>query len=121
MRVMSNLPDYVTAIAQRVAARMADARLSRGAAVLTTRQAAVQAVMASEVGTNPAVYFVQIHGAFVHRYARIAPGHPCPTGTTVMFTIDTETHAILDLGISNQTVDLSPLGTVIALTGLRGG
>ncbi len=111
----SNLPPYVTTIAQTLATRMGDATPSSASAVWTTRQAAVQTAMASQVDSNPPVYFVAIHGQFVDRYARIPPGQPFPTGTMIMFTIDTQTHTILDFGISEQAFDLSSLGTMIPL------
>jgi hypothetical protein len=116
MRTTDNLPTYVTTSAQTFAMRMGDATPSSAAAVLTTRQAAVRSAMPIDVDSNSPVYLVVLHGQFVDRYARIPPGRPFPTGTTIMFTIDTQTHGILDFGISNQTVDLAPLGTVIPFT-----
>ena len=112
----SSLPTYVATLAHTVATQMGDAVPSSMSVVLTTRQAAVQAAMASQVTTNPPVYFVEIRGQFVDRYARIPPGQPFPTGSTIMLTIDTQTHTILDFSISNQTFDLSSLGTAIPLT-----
>jgi hypothetical protein len=42
----------------------------------------------------------------------VPPEKPDPTGSTLMFTIDTQTHEILDFGNANQKPDLTKLGLV---------
>ena len=95
---VSSVPSFVTTAAQSQAAHMGDPSPTSVECVLTTRQAAVQSTMAARVDSNPSVYLVVMHGHFIDRYARIPPGQPFPEGTTILFTIDTKTHSILDFG-----------------------
>jgi hypothetical protein len=109
------VPDYVSQIAQRIASEMGDASPTASNEVYTTRQAAEGLTSGAVVDTDVPVYLVELRGNFVDKYARLPPGAAFPTGTEVDFTIDPRSQTVLDLGISNNSPDISSLGSVSAV------
>ena len=93
-------------------AAMGDPSSASVTAVLTTRGAAEWLDGEGVDEPQTPVWFVEMAGSFVDRFARIPTGASFPRGTSVDFTIDTKTRESLDLGVSDHPPDLSQLGTV---------
>lgn len=106
------VPPYVGQMAQQFATGMGDPSPTSVTAVLTTRGAAEWLDGAGVDEPQTPVWFVEMAGSFVDRFARIAGGASFPKGTSVDFTIDTRTRESLDMGVSYRPPDLSQLGTV---------
>ena len=109
------VPPYVGQTAQQFATEMGDPSPTSVQAVLTTRGAAEWLDGEGVDEPQTPVWFVEMAGSFVDRFARIPPGASYPTGTAVDFTIDTRTHETLDLGVSDTLPDLSQLGRVYSV------
>jgi hypothetical protein len=108
------VPDYVGQVAQRTATSMDDPFPTSVSAVLTTRGPAEWLDGAGVDSPQTPVWFVEMSGSFVDKHF-FGLGPP-PKGTVVDFTIDTTTHEILDLGVSDKLPNLSQLGQVYSVT-----
>ena len=66
-------------------------------------------------GQDNPVYLVLLRGTFVKRnyYGPVRQQGPL-TGSVVTFTIDKNTHRILDFSIGEKPYDLSSLGQVVS-------
>jgi hypothetical protein len=112
---VGSVPDYVSRITQRIATAMGDASPTSSVEVYTTRAAAERLTSGAVVDTDGPVYLVELRGNFIDKSARIGCGAAFPTGTEVDFTIDPHSQTVLDLGISNNSPDISSLGSVSAV------
>jgi len=86
------------------------------AVVLTTRQASQDLVAGGDrVGSDEAVYLVQMVGSFTLNSAPIPSGSEAPEGATLWFLVDSATSQRLDWGIGLRPEDLSTLGEVSSI------
>ncbi len=116
-KLISPVPAFVLATAKRLATTMGDASPTAANYVVTTRQAANQ-LIGAHVKSNPPVFLVVLHGHFIDRNAYGPPGSSDPTGSMLVFTIDTVTHQVLDLGVTNYQPQLGKLSPVHPLPGI---
>jgi hypothetical protein len=56
------------------------------------------------------MYLVVLKGNFTDVHARVPAGQPAPTGTTITFTLDSQTHVVHDFGIFNGEADTTAVG-----------
>ncbi len=102
------------------AAAAGDGSVNFAEAVLTTRRRA-EALLGAGIVSNEPLYLVEIQGRFTLLDATGPPGARPPQGDYLTFTFDPTTNLVPDLGLSDQSVDLSVLGavTVLELIGTR--
>lgn len=112
----------LTAAAQGFAANNSDTAAVTGTGVQTTLGQAVALVDPGDqvLPDDPAaqtqtVYTVQIVGSFTGALAKTPPGAAPPAGSVLWFITDARYH-VLAWGISDQSVDLSQLGSAFAIT-----
>lgn len=84
-------------------------------AVLTTRQQANALASQATVNSDQAVYLVQLQGQFTALQASVPYGHQLPVGHYLTFTVDADTGAVLDWGVSENSSNLAALGPVASL------
>lgn len=111
----SQVPAFVTAAANRVAAINGDAHPSSAEWVKTARQTAVSANSTDTVDSNQSVYYVVLHGRFAATKGYLGPGAAVPTGTILTLTVDASTGEVLDNTLSSKTPDFSHTGQPRAL------
>jgi len=104
----------LAAVALKEATGAGDGGVNSAEAVLTTRQQA-EALLGAGIVSNERVYLVEIQGHFTLLDASRPPGVPPPQGDYLTFTFDPTTDLVPDLGLSDQSVDLSVLGAVTVL------
>ena len=114
-----SLPPTVQATLERDAGEFADANSesvpSSAEAVLTTRQASLDALGGGTVDSNQPVYLVQMEGRFVANSAPRPNGADAPTGTTFWFLYDPAAEMTLDWGLGEQRADLTQLGEIVEI------
>lgn len=89
--------------------------VNQSSAVLTTRQQANAVASGAIVSSDQPVYLVQLHGQFTALHASVPQGHQLPVGHYLTFTMDADTGAVLDWGLSENTSNLAALGPVVSL------
>jgi len=106
-------PAFLVTLAARTAAGNCDKHPTRARYVRTTRQAS-EALFGERVDSDQRVYLVLLRGKFVAVYARgvYRARDEFPRGTVITFTVDAETHDILDFGIGRGAPRLAWLGRV---------
>jgi hypothetical protein len=104
----------LAAVALREATAVGDGSVNSAETVLTTRQRA-EALLGAGSISNERVYLVEIQGHFTLLDASRPPGARPPQGDYLTFTFDSTTNLVPDLGLSDQSVDLSVLGAVTVL------
>ncbi len=107
-------PAYVAKIAERLAKDHGDATPTSAMAVSTTRGPAEQVVVAGAGVGSPGtrVWLVVLHGHFQDPGASLPSGDPIPTGSIISFTINKQSHHIMDFGIGDRSPNLLSLGQV---------
>jgi hypothetical protein len=108
-------PTFLAEIAKGVATRSGDPTPLSAEFVSTTRQLAVGVDGPDTVDTNEPVFYVVLHGDFVHKYARVPVGQPLPRGSVVAITVDAVSRDILDYSISDKPRAIAQLGHPVAL------
>jgi hypothetical protein len=68
------------------------------------------------VNTNQPAYLVQLHGHFTALDASVPSGAKLPTGTYLIFVVDTSSGSVTEWGVSNRRADLFALGAVVPLS-----
>ena len=106
----------LTALAHQMAAGADDPHVTVGDAVLTTQQAASTATSGSLVNANQPAYLVQLQGHFTALDASVPSGAKLPTGTYLIFVVNSSSGLVTEWGVSNRKADLFALGSVIALS-----
>ena len=82
-------------------------------AVSTTRGPAEQVVAGAGVDSpGTRVWLVVLHGHFQDPGASLPSGAPIPTGSIISFTINKQSHHIMDFGIGDRSPNLLSLGQV---------
>ncbi len=109
----------LAAVALREAAAAGDGSVNFAEAVLTTRRRA-EALLGAGIVSNEPLYLVEIQGRFTLLDATGPPGARPPQGDYLTFTFDPTTNLVPDLGLSDQSVDLSVLGAVTVLESVIG-
>ena len=112
-------PAWLATIAQQQARNCSDAAPTAAEYALTTEGGAASAVglVASNLSNaTQAMYLVVLTGTFTWVNAPVPPGQPAPTGTTIAFTVDAQTHAIQDFGLFNGGVDTSAVGSMASFS-----
>jgi hypothetical protein len=110
----SPTPAFLVALAARTATNNCDSDPAGASYVRTTRQAAETMASGDGVDSDQPVYLVLLRGDFVDYYAYgiYRTSDAFPRGTAIAFTVDTETHGILDFGIGGEAPNLTRLGDV---------
>lgn len=106
-------PAFLVTVAKRVLGLLADPSPTSASLVLTTHGAAAKlGGGAITRGADRPAYVVVLTGTFVYERARGGPGRPTPRGTVARVTVDVASGQSVGLGLSNNPVDLAPLGPV---------
>jgi hypothetical protein len=113
IKTNSTTPAFLLELAARTATNNCDSHPIGASYVRTTRQRA-EAMSGDGVDSDQPVYLVLLRGDFVDYYARgiYRARDAFPRGTVITFTVDAETHGILDFGIGGRAPDLAQLGDV---------
>lgn len=117
---LSNLsPAQNAALARRLASGMGDRHPEEIATVDSTRGDALKVISPEEqvvggVAPNAAVRVFAIHGRFIERGPRPPHTGP-PTGTWLTVSVDLATGNVLDLSLTDERPDLTPLRRITRL------
>ena len=113
IKTKSTTPAFLVQLTARTATNTCDSHPTGASYVRTTRQKA-EAMSGDGVDSDPPVYLVLLRGDFVDYYAHgiYRTRDAFPRGTVITFTVDAETHGILDFGIGGRAPDLTQLGSV---------
>jgi hypothetical protein len=111
-------PAWLITQAKKIAAENEDSSPTSAAYSLTIMRDAASAVGESaDTVENPTlqVYLVVLTGNFTDENT-FSPGGPAPQGTTIVYTVDADSHLIHDFGLVNGPVDTTPVGQMTAFS-----
>jgi hypothetical protein len=103
-------PDWLISLEQNEAKWNNDPSPSTALWALTNQMAAAPAVGDATGDRTKSEYLVEMTGHFQNNHGFIAPDQLAPSGTTLVFTADPESHHVVDLGIVSGEVDTSEVG-----------
>lgn len=79
-------------------------------------QAAEKVVSGDIVNDHVAVYVVEVTGGtFTDNRASTAPGAPAPSGSVLTLTVNAQSFAVTDFGLTDTPPDLTQIGPVVNL------
>jgi hypothetical protein len=113
----SSEESLVRTLAVRAAIANGDRSPTEIAYVKSTRSAA-NLLLSHSRSTDPdvAVFVVQERGRFEAKHAHVPIGHRPLTGTVISLVVRVVDGQVLDFGLTQEYVDLSPLGQVHRLS-----
>jgi hypothetical protein len=103
-------PDWLISLEQNEAKWNNDPSPSTALWALTDQMAAAPAVGNSTGDGTKSEYLVEMTGHFQNNHGFIPPDQLAPSGTTLVFTADPESHHVVDLGLVSGEVDTSAVG-----------